>query len=395
MRITEMIVTPVAAKDPPLRNSTGVHQPYCLRTIVQLRTGDGLEGVGETAGGNVMLDALAAARESVLGEDPWQLERLWRNIGDVRAFSPVEQACLDLIGKVTNRPVVDVLGGRCRDQVEFSAYLFYKYDAKDGGDTWGEVMTPEALVEEAKTFVRNWGFRALKLKGGVLPPHEEIRTLQLLHEALPDCRLRIDPNAIWSVDTSIRVGEEIGHLLEYYEDPTPGQGGMSQVQCELPDLPLATNMCVTRWEHVKPGYDCNCIRVLLVDHHAGWGGMIKCKQLAQVCHALGWKTSMHSNNHLGVSMAAMVHLGAAIPNMDFACDSHYPWQTEDVIRGDRFQFKDACLDVPTTPGLGVEIDPDKLAALHENYLKVQYDKRDDVTEMRKYDLTWEPQRPRW
>jgi len=394
VRIAEFIVTPVAATDPPLRNSWGVHQPYCLRTIVQLRTDDGLEGVGETTGGAEMLAALNATQANVLGVDPWELALLRGSISEVRAFSAIEQACLDLIGKSTGRPVSDLLGGRCREHVEFSAYLFFKFDSP-GGDEWGEVLTPEALVAEAQTFVSRYGFRALKLKGGVLPPDDEIRTLRLLRAALPDSPLRIDPNAIWSVDTSIRLGREIGHLLEYFEDPTLGRDGMAAVQRALSAVPLATNMCVTRWDEVRPGYDCGCVRVVLLDHHADWGGMAECVKLAKTCHALGWKTSMHSNNHLGVSMAAMVHLAAAIPNLDFACDTHYPWQQDDVIAGDRFAFRDGCLPVPTTPGLGVTIDSDKLGALHENALRFACDARDDTAEMRKYDPTWEAKRPRW
>ena len=75
---------------------------------------------------------------------------------------------------------------------------------------------------------------------------------------------------------------------------------------------------------------------------------------------------MHSNSHLGISMAAMVHSAATIPELAYGCDTHYPWESEDVIKP-RFSFENGCLDVPEEPGLGVEIDETDLARLHERY----------------------------
>ncbi len=392
MKIVDMKITPVAALDPPLRNSTGVHQKYCLRTIVQLWTDDGLQGVGESAGGEKMKNDLEGAKKFVVGTDPFQLEPLRLKIPEPRVYSPIEVACFDLMGKATGRPVCDLLGGKCRDRVPYSAYLFFKF-ASDYDD-WGLVMTPEAMVEEAKRFVKTWGFRALKVKGGVLPPDAEIETMKLLRKEFgPEHPLRLDPNCIWSVETSIRVGKALEGCLEYLEDPTSGQEGMSAVKRHV-DVPLSTNSCVTAWAHVPPAIKTPCVDCVLTDHHY-WGGLVATTRLAHVCKWAGWTVSMHSNNHLGVSFAAMTHVAAAIPNLDHDCDTHYPWQVEDVIKGERIKIVDGCVEVPNAPGLGVEIDEDKLAALHENYVKARQDRRDDVSEMRRYDPTWEPKRPRW
>ena len=78
--------------------------------------------------------------------------------------------------------------------------------------------------------------------------------------------------------------------------------------------------------------------------------------------------SMHSNNHAGISLAAMTHLGASMPNLSHALDTHYPWQSEEVLTGGRFVFEDGSLPVPTGPGLGIELDRAALAVLHANYL---------------------------
>lgn len=392
MKIVDMIVTPVAFKDPPLRNSTGVHQPYALRTIIQLITEEGIVGVGEAYGGEEALQSFRRLRERVLGEDPFCWERLSMKIEHPRHFSPIEVACLDIIGKALGRPVCDLLGGAVRDKVPFSAYLFYKFA---GDDEWGEVLTPEAMVGEAKRFVELYGFQTLKLKGGVLPPEEEIETLRLLRQEFgPEYKLRIDPNGIWSVPTAIRVArllEEVG--LEYLEDPTQGLEGMAEVRRNV-SVPLATNAVVTRWEHIRPAIEHQAVDVVLTDHHY-WGGLWATKHLAQLCKAVGWGVSMHSNSHLGVSLSAMVHIASAIPNLDHACDTHYPWQEEDILVGGRFRFVEGCLVVPKGPGLGIEVDLDQLARMEETYYRVGIIRRDDVSEMRKYIPDWEPLCPRW
>lgn len=397
MRISEIRATPIAFSDPPLRNSTGIHEPYALRTILQVFTDDGYVGLGESHGG---AEAITRLTPELLGKDPFQLEEVRQIAGGV--FAPLETACLDIMGKVADRPLADLIGGRVRDDVPFSAYLFYKFandvhpDVEFADLSPGEVLTPDAMLGQAREFVDRFGFRGLKLKGGVLSPEDEIESLRLMRDHLGDgIGLRIDPNAIWSVPASVRACREMERLdlpMEYVEDPTRGQDGMAEVQRET-RFRLATNMCVTRFEHIGTGFASGCVQVVLVDHHA-WGGIVACKQLARVCEGLGWGVSMHSNSHLGISMAAMVHLGASIPNLDYACDTHYPWAKDDVIR-ERFRFEDGCLRVPDGPGLGVTLDEDALAELAETRIRWGRDRRDDVTEMRRFDPSWEPISPRW
>ncbi len=197
MKIVEMRIVPVAIADPPLRSGFGLHAPYALRTIVQLKTDDGLTGLGETFGGLIPLRDLEAARPLVLGQDPYRLTRLEEAIvGDPtaarnedrrwegrpslpeQAFAAIEVACYDIIGKATGRPVADLLGGRYRDLVPFSAYLFYKHAGIGGADGLAEVSTavrerddylarealsPEGIVRQAQDFVRLFGWAGCSL----------------------------------------------------------------------------------------------------------------------------------------------------------------------------------------------------------------------------------------
>jgi len=393
MKITELLVTPVAFPDPPLRNSTGVHQPYALRNIIQLKTDEGVEGVGETYGGEARQKELEATWEQVLGQDPRNLESLRLRIEEASIYSAIEVACLDAVGKARGESVSQLLGGPVRDRVEFSAYLFFKYE--DENDDWGRAMDPEALLGEAKRFHETWGFKCHKLKGGVLDPDSELETLRLMREHFgEDHQLRIDPNGVWSVGTSIRCANAMEELsVEYLEDPCSGMSKMADVRQCVP-VPLSTNSVVTRWEHLADAVDVGPVDVVLSDHHY-WGGLMATKHLGKICETFGLGIGMHSNSHLGISMATMIHAAAVTPQITYACDTHYPWLQEDLIKGERFQFRDGCLDVPTGPGLGVELDPDKLAQFHETYQKCGLTCRDDQELIRKYEPDWTMKFPRW
>jgi glucarate dehydratase len=394
LTITEMIVTPVACADPPLLNHHGIHEPYFLRAVVRLRTADGLEGLGEGPGGGLYVQELRNAAKHVLGTDAYQLERLRVLTGrNPRVFAAIEVACLDLIGKATGRPVYDLLGGAVRRRVPFAAYMFFK---EEGDDDWGRALTPEEMVRQADLFHERYGMTCFKVKGGVLDPWEEVRTIKLLRERFgPRAGLRLDPNAAWSVETSLRVAEMLRNThIEYLEDPTVGIEGMSQVARHTP-IPLSTNMCVTAFGHIPTAFRQHAVQVILGDHH-GWGGLTAFRDLGAVCRTLGWGLSQHSNSHLGISFAAMIHAGAAIPHLTYASDTHYPWNPGDVIKEtDRFHFREGKITIWDVPGLGVSIDEDKLAAAADAYNRRGGHARDDVSAMRERDPDWLPLMPKW
>ncbi|MFC7615741.1 glucarate dehydratase family protein [Actinokineospora soli] len=418
MRITGVDITPVAFADPPLLNAVGVHQPYALRAIVQVRTDSGYTGLGETYADRAHLERLRLVADAVTGLDVFALNAMFTaaaralagqtgsdghgltgmitESGTVdRVFSPFEVACLDIQGKALGRPVSDLLGGAVRHAVPFSAYLFYKWDGHPGSepDEWGAALDPDGIVAQARKMVDGYGFTAIKLKGGVFAPDLEVEAVRALREAFPETPLRLDPNAAWTPQTSIKVAHALDGVLEYLEDPTPDIPGMAEVAREAP-MPLATNMCVVSFDHLKPAVLADAVGVVLSDHHY-WGGLHRSKLLSGICDTFGMGLSMHSNSHLGISLAAMVHLAAATPNLTYACDTHWPWKTEDLVEPGVLSFVDGSVAVPTTPGLGVELDTDALARLHEQYLRCGIRDRDDTAYMQTIDPTYERRKPRW
>ncbi len=423
IRITAVRVTPIAFRDGPLLNAAGIHEPWALRAIVELETSDGRVGLSETYGDAPMLAVLAQAQDVVLGLSPFALNTMEERVraavrppagssGAVefelapgshaaknvpKLISALEVAMLDLQGQIVGAPVVDLLGGKVRDAVPYSAYLFFKYaehiDRPYAPDAWGEGLSPGQIVAQAKRMVDLYGFRSIKLKGGVFEPAHEIACMRALHTALPGLPLRLDPNANWSLPTAIAAAPELDTLLEYYEDPTPGLAGMAELARHTA-LPLATNMVITTLDEFRRGAGSGAVKVLLSDHHY-WGGLRVTQTLARMCALWDLGLSMHSNSHLGISLIAMTHIAASIPNLTYACDTHYPWQEEEVIEGGRIRFEGGAVRVPDTPGLGVTLDRTKLAELHAQYLACGLRQRDDLAQMKKYDPTFTGRTPRF
>lgn len=415
MRIENLRVTPIALGDPPLLNASGLHAPWALRTVLEIETDAGVTGLSEIPGDADVLAGLLRAASALrgtsvydrrrcdevlaaaFGADGQRGEQSWDGRRLIHAVSGLEVACLDAIARRLDCRVADLLGGPVRERVPFAGYLFFKYEGAGGGadlgpDGWNaarraEALAADGIVAQAKAMVDAFGFASLKLKAGILDPDTEVDALLALRDAFgPGVPLRIDPNAAWSFDTALRQGERMRGVLEYYEDPVRGRDAMARLRSVLP-IPLATNMCTVGFEDLPASFEAGSEDILLADHHY-WGGLRACMELARICATFGRSLSMHSNTHAGISLAAMTQLGAALPELRYALDTHYPWQQDEIIRGGRLPIVDGAVTLPDAPGLGVEVDRSALERAHRNYLACGLTRRDDAAEMRRRDPDW-------
>ncbi|MCW4465654.1 glucarate dehydratase [Glutamicibacter sp. MNS18] len=418
--ITAVQVVPVAFADPPLLNSVGVHEPFALRAIVIVHASGGVHGLGETYGDSAHLARLERAGKLLIGTDAFNLNQVAARVeqslvddagtgghgtgGMVtttsltdRVLSAFDVACLDIQGKVLGVPVSTLLGGAVRDAVDFSGYLFYKWAGHPGAepDAWGEALDPAGIVAQAHRMIDRYGFTALKLKGGVFVPDQEAAAIEALRAEFPGMPLRIDPNGVWTVETAIRMGHRLEPVLEYLEDPCLSIADNAAVRSAI-NLPIATNMCVVSFNDLPPAIEAHAVDVVLSDHHF-WGGLSRSRLLAGIARTFDLRLSMHSNSHLGISFAAMIQLAAATSNIDYACDTHWPWKRaeDDVIRPGVLEIRDGAVKVPTAPGLGVELDEQALARLHQQYLDCGLKKRDDTSYMQSIHPEFELKSPRW
>jgi glucarate dehydratase len=392
MKIADVRATTVAIPlEAPLRHANGAHWGRFVRTIVELETDEGLIGLGEMGGGGESAEsAIRALKGYLLGHDPLQLEQLYWKICNPTAslynnraqlHAAIEFACIDLAGKKLDIRACDLLGGALREEIPFASYLFYRYrDSKTG--LGGEESAIE-IVSAAKELKRKHGFHSHKLKGGVFSPDHDLEVYLALAAAFPQDSFRLDPNAAWSVEESIRIGRAIEHVRnDYYEDPCWGLEGMRRVR-QFVNVPTATNTVVVNFEQLAGCILTDAIDVILIDT-TFWGGLRQAWMAGIVCQKFQRGISVHSSGELGIQLATMLHLGATLPNLTFAADAHYHHLLDDVIVGGKMKYVDGKIALPTTAGLGVELDREKVQKYAELFRReggYAYDR--------------DPKRPEW
>jgi glucarate dehydratase len=392
MRIVDIRPTTVTIPlEAPLRHSNGAHWGRFVRTIVEVETDDGLIGLGEMGGGGESAEgAFRAMKSYLVGHNPFELEALRFKISNPTAslynnrtqlLAAIEFACLDLMGQKTGLAVYDLLGGKLRDSVSFASYLFYRYANPDTEE--GEVRTHEQLVAHARALQERHGFTSHKLKGGVFHPDYELEAYRALAAAFPGDSFRFDPNGALSVEQAIRFGRAIEDLRnDYYEDPTWGLAGMRRVR-SMVDIPTATNTVVVNFEHLAANVLDLAIDVILLDT-TFWGGIRQCVKAASVCETFQLGIAVHSSGELGIQLATMLHLGAVLPNLSLSADAHYHHLTDDIIAGGKMRYEGGKIRVPDGPGLGVQLDREKVRQYAELY-----------QELGGYPYDRDPGRPGW
>lgn len=432
--ITEMNVIPVAGHDGMLLNLSGAHAPYFTRNIVLLKDNAGNIGVGEVPGGEKIRQTLEDAREIVVGQSIGTynniLNSVRRQFADrdsagrglqtfdlritIHAVTALEAALLDLVGKYLGVPVAALLGeGQQRDKVEMLGYLFYVGDRTktglayrsetDAEDDWfrlrhEEALTPEAVVRLAEAAHARYGFNDFKLKGGVLRGEEEIEAVTALAERFPEARITLDPNGGWLLKDAIRLCRDQHHVLAYAEDPCGAEGGFSarEIMTEFrraTGLPTATNMIATDWRQMGHSIQLQSVDIPLADPH--FWTMQGSVRVAQMCHDWGLKWGSHSNNHFDISLAMFTHVAAAAPGKITAIDTHWIWQDGQRLTKEPFKIAGGMVDVPSKPGLGVEIDMEQLEKAHQLYKEKGLGARDDALAMQYLIPGWtfDPKRP--
>ncbi|RXE48900.1 enolase C-terminal domain-like protein [Chromohalobacter israelensis] len=428
-KITKMNVVPVAGEDGFLLNLSGGHAPWFIRCVLVLEDESGNRGVGEIPTSEGIQKGLEKCRGLVEGARVNEVKQVLnrargllaqggpeergRQTFDLRVavhvITAIESALFDLFGQALGMPVADLLGqyGRQRDEVEALGYLFLLGDpdktdlpyprVADPVDAWDEMryreaMTPEAVANLARAAYDRYGFKDFKLKGGVLRGEEEADCIRALHEAFPEARLTLDPNGAWKLDEAVRVLEPIKHLLSYAEDPCGQEGGFSgrETMAEFKKrtgLPTATNMIATDYKQLQYAVQLNSVDIPLADCH--FWTMQGAVAVGELCNEWGMTWGSHSNNHFDISLAMMTHVAAACPGEITAIDTHWIWQDGQRITREPFQIRDGKLTVPKTPGLGIELDDDKLMEAHETYKRLDVMQRNDAMAMQYLIPGWE------
>ncbi|MDR2940079.1 MAG: glucarate dehydratase [Clostridiales bacterium] len=429
--VTDMKVYPVAGYDSMLMSLTGAHAPWFTRNLVILKDSLGNTGIGEVHGGADICKALESYIPLVVGQEIGNYKNIVKSLtyggykikGNdgqgiqllslsnlkfiVHAETAVECALLDLLGKFLELPVCSLLGdGKQRDEIVTLGYLFYvsdkgrtdlPYIEEQGGDAWQRLrrkaaMTPEELVEQAHAVKERYGVKDFKLKGGVLRGEDEMEAVRAIKKAFPDARVNIDPNGAWSLDEAVSICTNMKDILTYVEDPCKAEKGFSgrEVLSEFKmatGIPVATNMIATDWRQLHHSIVSKAVDIVLADPHF-WtmNGSVRC---GQVLNDWGMTWGCHSNNHFDISLAIFAHTAAACPGNITAMDTHWIWQDGQDLCRDTLKIKNGVIKIPDRPGLGIDIDMERVLSANALYNKLSYHDRNDEIGMQYLIPGWQ------
>jgi len=254
-----------------------------------------------------------------------------------------------------------------------------------------EALTPEAIVKLAEAAHARYGFNDFKLKGGVLRGEEEMEAIKALAKRFPKARITLDPNGAWRLNEAIGLCRGRGDILAYAEDPCGAEGVFSgrETMAEFrraTGLPTATNMIATDWREMGHAIQLQSVDIPLADPH--FWTMRGSVRVAQMCRDWGLTWGSHSNNHFDVSLAMFVHVAAAAPGEITAIDTHWIWQDGQRLTREPLGIEEGKIEVPSSSGLGITPDLERIEAAHELYRTLDLGGRDDAKAIRYLIPNW-------
>ena len=346
--------------------------------LVKLITDDGIVGWGEGLSGPSARLVHEGFAPLLLDADPMQRNGLWQRMFQTlyngndavgiggNSISAVDTALWDIAGKASGLPVSALLGGRVRERIAvYATGLYYSEECLAAASSRSPF--PQGLLDEARMYVE-LGFAGMKTKVGGLPLAQDVRRVAAIREAIgPDIFLMVDANQAYNATTAIRIGLELAALdIFWFEEPVNARDveGYLQVKGALPMAIAGGENLRTRYEF-KDYIGRRAVDIVQPDV-MNVGGITEMHRVASMANAFGILCNPHVWGS-PVMIAASLHVAAAVPECPPARVPR-PYQQEPVMEFDRtpspiregiaepFDQTGGFLDVPTGPGLGVEID---------------------------------------
>ena len=354
--------------------------------FVKLTTDDGITGYGECYASSVGPKAMEAVITDVFnrhmaGESPENIELMFRrayssgftqrpDLTVMGAFSGMEIACWDILGKARGRPVHALLGGRVNDRLRSYSYIYPGRDDRTP-DFWADAAAHGRVAGE----MADQGFTAVKfdpagpytIRGGHQPAMNDIDQSVAICAAIRAAvgnraDLLFGTHGQFTPSGAIRLAKAIepyGPL--WFEEPVPPDdiAALKQV-ARATSIPVATGeRLTTRWEFAA------VLRAgaagILQPAIGRAGGIWEVRKIAAAAEVHGVQIAPHL--YCGpVEWAASVHLGASIPNLLMIETIQTGGDFHRKLIGDTLGWRDGFIIVPDTPGLGIEIDMDVVAA---------------------------------
>ena len=362
MRIAQVRVTPIAVPyRTPERWADGI-RPGINNVVIELTTDTGLVGLGEaTCGSGNSADptcaVLASFAEYLVGQDPLRINhhaqrfyalarwRLWRSFTNT-ALAAIEMALWDIAGKAAGQPLSTLLGGGVRERIPVFGFVFHD--------------TPDAMALQAQRMVGE-GFQVIYFAVGLDAAGDEARVKAVREAIGPEIRLRIDANESWNRATAFSMAQRLApYGIDFIEQPLPGHdiAAMADLRRRV-SVPIGANQSCWTVDDVLDVVRAEAADAVITSLH--WlGGIVPMQKCEAICRAAGIPFVRHSSGEMGIAAAAGCHVLATFPDVDLGNQTLFSHWPHDIIRDEAMALVDGCQPVPTGPGLGVELDRDKL-----------------------------------
>lgn len=352
----------------PLAWSSGLREGS-TRLICEVTTAGGVKGYGETI---CLHDFVPAVFEKVVVPIARRLEvseaeRLWRHAEGagyyhhkralVFAASALEMAMWDALGRHAGLGLHQLWGGAYRRELELCAYVY--------------LADPAAAAAELAA-CQEEGYSSFKLKIGSGPAEDLALVAAARKQLGPAAQLRVDPNGAWTPATAKRMLEKLRpYDLQYVEQPLIVEDlvGLAQLRRASP-VPICIDEGAYTLQETLAAIRLGAADYVLVDPHEA-GGLWQCLKTAAVAEAAGIHVGFHSGGELGLTQAANLQLAASMPNATVALDTIYQHHEDDVL-AERIPFEGGRAALPAGPGLGVEVDLDRVEKLATDEIRGAY-----------------------
>lgn len=372
----------IAVNVPLLSYDEGGISPYVTnhneltsmdRVLVRVDTDEGVSGWGEV---RVFLtpEATVSILEEgiqplITGQSPFELERLRRQVFIEYAnanmfFAPVEVACWDIVGKVLEKPIYELLGGwTAPTQTETRHRQHQNEYASDHKAEFAYalgILDIEQSRERAAR-VRDLGYNVLKTKAG-RDWRQDVERISAMHNEVDgELEFRLDPNQGWTTDQALRVGSMLsdqGIYLQYMEQPIRVDSHASLASLRQTRQPIGPNEDTYVQHNLRRLIENNAIDVAVLDLTPA-GGITGLRQQAAIAEDAGIPTAHHCAFDLGIRTAAILHSVYGLPGFALPADTvYYGWEDDIIV--EPFEIEDGCMDVPTGSGLGIQVDTEKV-----------------------------------
>ena len=344
------------------------------RVLVRVDTDEGITGWGEVrpflspaATVSVLEEGIAPI---VTGQSPFDLEAFRRQVFVEYAnldafFAPVEVACWDIVGKVLERPVYELLGGSSAPAPTEATHREYVDDADAAREVEFAyalgILSPAESADVAQRVLEQ-GYSVLKTKAG-RDWREDVERVLAMHEAVGgELEFRLDPNQGWTLDQAVRVGSMLadhGVYLQYMEQPirVNAHGSLAALRNRT-GQPIGPNEDTYIANNLRALIERDAMDVAVLDLTPA-GGISGLRQQLAIVEDAGVAATHHCAFDLGVRTAAILHAVYGLPGFSLPPDTvYYGWEA-DVIT-EPFEIEEARMTVPDVPGLGIEVDESAL-----------------------------------